>query len=169
MTTSHIGKGKNNIICLNKFQPLDFWYRKWKPIYWGQSRHGLDLGDPKNTASPLIAPHIETVGRLLVWSDCLSTRDDILLPSIVLLCRWLNIPNPAGTRPALSLAMRGLSENLQCKNPSFFINWLDPLDLSKRKKLSDLCYICPRGTREGMPLFFWKKVFLWNTLICTIV
>ena len=60
--------------------------------------------------------------------------------------------------------MRGLSENLQCKNPSFFINWLDPLDLSKRKKLSDLCYICPRGTREGMPLFFWeKRVFVKHT------
>ena len=60
--------------------------------------------------------------------------------------------------------MRGLSENLQCKNPPFFINWLDPLDLSKRKKLSDLCYICPRGTREGMPLFFFEKsVFVKHT------
>ena len=60
--------------------------------------------------------------------------------------------------------MRGLSENLQCKNPSFFINWLDPLDLSKRKKLSDLCYICPRGTREGMPYsFFEKSVFVKHT------
>ena len=60
--------------------------------------------------------------------------------------------------------MRGLSENLQCKNPPFFINWLDPLDLSKRKKLSDLCYICPRGTREGMPLcFFEKSVFVKHT------
>ena len=60
--------------------------------------------------------------------------------------------------------MRGLSENLQCKNPSFFINWLDPLDLSKRKKLSDLCYICPRGTREGMPLcIFEKSVFVKHT------
>ena len=60
--------------------------------------------------------------------------------------------------------MRGLSENLQCKNPSFFINWLDPLDLSKRKKLLDLCYICPRGTRESMPyLFFEKSVFVKHT------
>ena len=68
--------------------------------------------------------------------------------------------------PALSVAMRGLSENLQCKNPPFFINWLDPFDLSKRKKLSDLCYICPRGTREGMPLFlFEKSVFVKHTTI----
>ena len=60
--------------------------------------------------------------------------------------------------------MRELSENLQCKNPSFFINWLDPLDLSKRKKLSDLCYIFPRGTREGMPYFFFEKsVFVKHT------
>ena len=66
--------------------------------------------------------------------------------------------------------MRGLSENLQCKNPSFFINWLDPLDLSKRKKLSDLCYICPRGTREGMPLFFLEKgVFVKHTNIHCIL
>ena len=62
--------------------------------------------------------------------------------------------------------MRGLSENLQCTNPSFFINWLDPFDLSKRKKLSDLCYICPRGTREGMPLcFFEKSVFVKHTSV----
>ena len=61
--------------------------------------------------------------------------------------------------------MRGLSENLQCKNPSFFINWLDPLDLSKRKKLLDLCYICPRGTREGMPYFvFEKRVFVKHAI-----
>ena len=60
--------------------------------------------------------------------------------------------------------MRGLSENLQCKNPSFFINWLDPLDLSKRKKLLVMCCICPRGTREGMPLFFFEKsVFVKHT------
>ena len=60
--------------------------------------------------------------------------------------------------------MRGLSENLQCKNPSFFINWLDPLDLSKRKKLLDLCCICPRGTREGTPYFFFEKsVFVKHT------
>ena len=37
------------------------------------------------------------------------------------------------------LAMRGLSENLQSvKKNSFFIDWLDPLDLSKRKKLLDM-------------------------------
>ena len=66
--------------------------------------------------------------------------------------------------------MRGLSENLQCKNPSFFINWLDPFDLSKRKKLSDLCYICPRGTREGMPLcIFEKSVFVKHPNVhCTL-
>ena len=33
-------------------------------------------------------------------------------------------------------AMRGLSENLQ--KTSFFIDWLDPLDLSKRKMLLDM-------------------------------
>ena len=55
------------------------------------------------------------------------------------------------------MAMKRLNENLQCKNPSFFINWLDPLDLSKRKKLLDLCYICPRGTCDGMPYFFFEK------------
>ena len=69
----------------------------------GQSRHGLDLGDPKNTASPLIAPHIETVGRLLVWSDCLYTRDDILLPTIVLVCRWPNFPKPGNTLTLLMM------------------------------------------------------------------
>ena len=36
--------------------------------------------------------------------------------------------------------------------------------MSKRKNLSDLCYIYPRGTREGMPLFFWeKRVFVKHT------
>ena len=36
--------------------------------------------------------------------------------------------------------------------------------MSKRKNLSDLCYICPRGTREGMPLcFFEKSVFVKHT------
>ena len=36
--------------------------------------------------------------------------------------------------------------------------------MSKRKKLSDLCYICPRGTREGMPYFFFEKsVFVEHT------
>ena len=36
--------------------------------------------------------------------------------------------------------------------------------MSKRKKLLDLCYICPRGTREGMPYFFVEKsVFVKHT------
>ena len=44
------------------------------------------------------------------------------------------------------------------------MNWLDPLDLSKRKKLLDMCCICPRGTREGMPYFFFEKsVFVKHT------
>ena len=51
------------------------------------------------------------------------------------------------------------SKNLQCKNPSFFINWLDPLDLFKLKKLLDMCCLCPGGTREGMPYFFLKRCF----------
>ena len=33
-------------------------------------------------------------------------------------------------KKVLSLAMRGPSENLQCKNPSFLTKWLDPLDLT---------------------------------------
>ena len=38
--------------------------------------------------------------------------------------------------------------------------------MSKRKNLSDLCYICPRGTREGMPYFFFEKsVFVKHTSV----
>ena len=61
------------------------------------------------------------------------------------------------TRPALSLAMRGLSENLQCKKPLFLTKCWDPLELSKRKKLLDLDYIYPGGVRTGSHLFFWGK------------
>ena len=56
--------------------------------------------------------------------------------------------------------MRGLSENLQCKNPSFFTKWCDLLDLSYGRKLLDMLYIDPRGVRGGIALiFFWKSVF----------
>ena len=81
----------SNLPSTNSSFFLDFWYRKGKQAYWGQSRRGLDLGDPKNAS---YCSHIEMVGRLLVWSDCLYTRDDILLPSIVLPCRWPNFPKP---------------------------------------------------------------------------
>ena len=53
--------------------------------------------------------------------------------------------------------------------PAFFLGTSTALvgpslDLSKRKKLLDLCYICPRGTREGMPyLVFEKGVFVKHT------
>ena len=43
-------------------------------------------------------------------------------------------------------------------------SWLDPLDLSNQKKLLDLVYICPRGTRDGMPYFLLgKSVFVKHT------
>ena len=66
-----ISEGKANLLGAIK---------TW-PGSWGPKKHSY-------------CSHIETVGRLLVWSDCLYTRDDILLPSIVLLCRWLNFPKP---------------------------------------------------------------------------
>ena len=58
-----------------------------------------------------------------------------------------------------------LSENLHCKSHSFFTKWWDLLDLSKQKKLLDLGYIYPRGVRGGVALFFFEKVFFWNTLL----
>ena len=88
---SQVKKIKIDLLPINSSFLWDFWYRKGKQAYWGQSRRGLDLGTQKGQ---LWLPHIETVGRVLVWSDCLYTRDDILLPSIVLLCRWLNFPKP---------------------------------------------------------------------------
>ena len=57
--------------------------------------------------------------------------------------------------------MRGLSDNLQCKNPSFLTKWWDLLDLSEEKNLLDMVYICPIGSRGGMNyLFFEKSVFV---------
>ena len=61
--------------------------------------------------------------------------------------------------------MRGLSENLQCKNPSFFTKWCDLLDLSYGRKLLDMLYIDPRGVRGGIALIFFEKMFLRNTLV----
>ena len=57
----------------------------------------------------------------------------------------------------LLLAWRIGHERAEWKS-AFFINWLDPLDLSKLKKLLDMCCLCPRGTREGKPYFFFEKV-----------
>ena len=38
--------------------------------------------------------------------------------------------------------------------------------MSKRNKLLDLCCICPRGTREGMPYFFVEKsVLVKHTMV----
>ena len=69
-----ISEGKANLL-----QAISTWPGSWRP---------------KKHSWSLIAPHIETVGRLLVWSDCLSTRDDILLPSIVLVRPRPNFPKP---------------------------------------------------------------------------
>ena len=57
--------------------------------------------------------------------------------------------------------MRGPSENLQCKNPSFFTKWWDLLDLSKKKILLDLVYMHPGGVRIATDLFlFWKNAIM---------
>ena len=57
--------------------------------------------------------------------------------------------------------MRGLSENLQCKNHYFLTKWWDPLDLSKQKILLDLVYMHPGGVRTASDLFFiWKSAIM---------
>ena len=53
--------------------------------------------------------------------------------------------------------MRGLSENLQCKNHYFFTKCLDLLDSSKKKILLDLVYMHPGGVHIATDLFFLKK------------
>ena len=46
---------------------------------------------------------------------------------------------------------------------------MDLRDASASKKLLDLCYICPRGTRKGMPhLVFEKSVFVKHTTIQSV-
>ena len=52
-----------------------------------------------------------------------------------------------------------------CFHCHFYNPRQSPSHLSKRKTLLDLCYICPRGTREGMPYFvFEKSVFVKHTI-----
>ena len=51
--------------------------------------------------------------------------------------------------------MRGLSENLQCKNHYFLTKWWDLLDLSKIKILLDLVHMQPGGVRTATDLFFF--------------
>ena len=48
-------KIKTNLLSINSSSLWDFWYRKGKQVYWGQSRRGLDLGDPKKTV--MAAPY----------------------------------------------------------------------------------------------------------------
>ena len=53
-----------------------------------------------------------------------------------------------------------------CFHCHFYNPRQSPSHLSKRKTLLDLCYICPRGTREGMPYFvFEKSVFVKHTSV----
>ena len=55
--------------------------------------------------------------------------------------------------------MRGWSENLQCKKPSFLTKWWDFLDLSWDKNILDLVYIYFRGVCGGKAFFLKKSFF----------
>ena len=58
--------------------------------------------------------------------------------------------------------MRGLRENLQCKNHYFLTKWWDLLDLSK-KILLDLLYMHPGGVRTATDLFLLLKKCNYET------
>ena len=52
--------------------------------------------------------------------------------------------------------MRGLSENLQCKNHYFLTKVVGPSRLVLEKNILDLVYIRPGGVRTAMDFFFEK-------------
>ena len=62
-------------------------------------------------------------------------------------------------RFSLSLAMRGLSENLQCKKRSFLTKWWDPLDLPQKKSFGSGLYAPWRGLYCYGLIFFCKVSF----------
>ena len=61
------------------------------------------------------------------------------------------------TRSSHGQAKNRPSENLQCKNPSFFTKWLDPLDLSQEKNsFRSGLYTPLRGAYWYCIIFFYK-------------
>ena len=69
-------------------------------------------------------------------------------------------------RFSLSLAMRGLSENLQCKKCSFLTKWWDPLDLPQKKSFGSGLYAPWRGL-YCYGLIFFAKCHFRNTPLLT--
>ena len=91
---SKVEKNEIDLLSKNTSSLFCFWYRKRKQNLLGAIKTWPGSWGPKKDSYG--SSHIETVGRVLVWSDCPMCIPEMTsyCPSIVLLCRWLNFPNP---------------------------------------------------------------------------
>ena len=91
------------------------------------------------------------------WSDIRARKGPVLTPR-----HWTLYQNHLLVLKRCCIISRLKIQQLLRVNcdgltSQFFTNMFNPLDLSKQKKLLDLVYIYPWGTREGMNNFFFEK------------
>ena len=69
---------------------------------------------------------------------------------------------------SLFIVLAQSSENLQCKSPPFFTNWLNPLDFAclQTKNFWIWFTSAPEVNVRVYPIFLGAKSKMWNTLPC---